>query len=73
VGLEDPYPYHILGSQGLSWVRRAPISDSARRRDFGRLLRIVTDGLKNHPRDKGLAQLAEDLEREYLLTVAVDQ
>lgn len=72
-GAEDPYPYHILGSQGLSWVRRAPISDGARRRDFGRLLRIVRDGLKNHPRDKGLAQLAEDLEREYLLTAAVGQ
>ena len=72
-GSDDPYPYHVLGSQGLSWVRRALVSDSARRRDFGRLLRIVRDGLKNHPRDKGLAQLADDLEREYLLTTAVDQ
>lgn len=72
-GAEDPYPYHILGSQGLSWIRRAPISDSARRRDLARLLRVVKEGLKNHPREKGLAQLAEDLERDYLLTTAVDQ
>jgi tetratricopeptide (TPR) repeat protein len=65
-GKGDPYPYHVLGSQGLSWVRRAVLSSDEKGTLLGRLLQIVKEGMRYHPRQRELAQLFEDLEREYL-------
>jgi hypothetical protein len=66
-GKDDFYPYHVLGSQGLAWVRRAVLSSDEKGRELARLLQIVRDGIKQHPRQHELRQLAEDLERGYLL------
>jgi hypothetical protein len=67
-GRDDAYVYHVIGSQGLSWIRRAYVSTTDRGRELGRLLAIVKEGKKFHPRAKELAQLADDIEKEYLLT-----
>jgi len=66
-GKDDPYPYHVLGSQGLGWIRRAIISKDEKARELARLLQIVRGGAKRHPKHFDLRQLAEDLEREYLM------
>lgn len=62
----NEYPYHVLGSQGLAWSRRA-ISDS---RERGRFLKYlvdsVTKGYKKFPRNRELETLLEELKREYL-------
>jgi len=66
-GRNDHYPYHVLGSQGLSWVRRAPMGKDEKARLLTRLRQVVGEGLKYHPKQKELQQLARDLQREHLL------
>jgi tetratricopeptide (TPR) repeat protein len=67
-GAGDSYPYHVLGSQGMSWVRRASLLPERRATILRRLLDAVKEGVKFHPRTQELRQLQEDLEREYLMT-----
>ena len=71
-GRTDPRPYHILGSQGLAWVRRAIIGRDEQARLLSGLLYRVKEGIKHHPRQRDLRQLAEDIEREYLMTTVPD-
>ncbi|HEY6140366.1 MAG TPA: SIR2 family protein [Thermoanaerobaculia bacterium] len=71
-GKDDAYPYHVIGSQGLSWLRRAIIGPDERGREFAALLSIVREGANYHPRAADLRQLCSDLEREYLM-IAVPQ
>jgi tetratricopeptide (TPR) repeat protein len=68
-GDTDSYPYHVLGSQGLGWVRRAVISKEEKRNTLSRLERIVGDGIKLHPLEKDLIQLQQDIKKEILMTV----
>ncbi len=70
-GRQDSYPYHVLGSQGLSFVRRAPFTAVERSVLLSDLLGQVKQGLQFHPDNAELRQLRDDLEREYLLQ-AVD-
>lgn len=67
-GAGDAYPYHVLGSQSLSWVRRANLQPETRARILRRLLDAVKEGVEFHPRRQELRQLQDDLEREYLMT-----
>ncbi len=67
-GHRDRYPYHVLGSQGLSWSRRAPISDLARRT----LLRGILDVVSDHPRADELRQLQSDLRKDWLMTAVAN-
>jgi tetratricopeptide (TPR) repeat protein len=60
-GRIDSYPYHILGSQGLSWVRKAILSTDEKARLLARLLKTVEQGVAYHPRHNDLKQLAEDI------------
>ena len=72
-GKQDPYPYHVLGSQGLSSpARRAIISRSQKRMLLERLHHFLKQGLQRHPRRSELQQLSSDLQREILLTTVVD-
>ena len=66
-GRKDSYPYHVYGSQGLRWARRAPLSSEQRKVLVGQLLEAVRSGRKFHPKQRDLRQLEEDLHREYLL------
>ena len=64
----NPYPYHVLGSQGIAWARRG-IASPERRRDF--LLTIkdaLEDGCRRHPKHQWLQKLYEDVKREWLMT-----
>lgn len=67
-GKADYYPYHVYGSQGLSWIRRAILSRDKKAQILSRLLYVLKEGVKFHPTQSELRQLAEDLEREYLMT-----
>jgi hypothetical protein len=65
-GDADFYPFHVYGSQGLRWARRAPISNSDRIVLLRRLRSVVDDGIAKHRYNRDLAQLRDDLEQEYL-------
>jgi hypothetical protein len=65
-GKRDSYPYHVLGSQGLAWSRRAPMSGEDRASLLRELLETVREGRKNHPRHSDLQVLDFDLYAEYL-------
>jgi hypothetical protein len=66
-GSTDPYPYHVIGSQGLAWVRQAPLARDEKLRRLERLRFFVDAGVRLHPRDDALKQLAKDLQASYLL------
>ena len=66
-GKSDSYPYHVLGSQGLSWIRRAVMSKDAKARELSRLAKIVEEGCSHHAKEKSLQQLLADLRKEYLM------
>lgn len=61
-----PYPYHVLGSQGLSWARRAINSSREREHYLRKILKRVEEGCAKYPREAELEQLQEDLRREYM-------
>lgn len=65
-GQTDSYPYHVLGSQGLSWSRRGVFGSDARGRYLRDLIAIVEEGLKRHPSSDDLTLLLSDVRREYL-------
>jgi hypothetical protein len=65
-GATDAYPYHVLGSQGLAWTRRAPISDRDKVEMLERLRATLSAGIRNHRANDELKQLGSDLEKEYL-------
>lgn len=71
-GKYDPYPYHVLGSQGLAWARRGIPTKLARQEFLGGLLDLLQEGCRRHPLSEELSKLAEDLKRERLLTVVSD-
>ena len=69
----SPYPYHVLGSQGLAWSRRG-IQDSRERETFLKyLVAVLAKGCKRFPRQKELQTLLEGLQREYLSIAVVGQ
>lgn len=66
-GRRDSYPYHVMGSQGLAWARRALVSDDEKVRILERLRAVVGEGRRLHPARRELDQLAGDVEKEYLM------
>lgn len=69
----DSYPAHVMGSQGLSWVRQAPLTQDEKLGILARLRGVVDQALHHHPASGDLRQLSRDLEQEYLLVGAVRQ
>jgi hypothetical protein len=65
-GIRDSYPFHVYGSQGLRWVRRAQLTGTARTSMLERLLHVVENGRRLHPRDDNLNGLETKLRQEYL-------
>ncbi|MCY4597998.1 MAG: hypothetical protein OXC19_24765 [Bryobacterales bacterium] len=60
------FPYHVLGSQGLSWSR-VGIVDSREKSEFlAMLVKHMESAEKNHPKNAQIAQLATAVKREYL-------
>jgi len=73
-GRTDPYPYHVMGSQGLSWVRRGLMSDAEKVQTLERLRSALQEAREFHPTQRDIQQLSDDLERAYLLlAVPADQ
>jgi hypothetical protein len=68
-GKNDYYPYHVLGSQGLSWARRAVMSTDEKIRLLQRIFNIVQEGVKYHPKQRELDQLAKDIDKQRLMMV----
>jgi hypothetical protein len=61
-----PYPYHVLGSQGLAWARRAIKGSLEKERYLRKIIKRVEDGHKKYPREAELEKLLEDLRNEYM-------
>ena len=68
-GDSDAYPFHVLGSQGLAWVRRTCRSGSEIRERLGYYRDVVGQGCGKHPANRDLRRLYRDIEREMLETV----
>ncbi len=62
----DPYPYHILGSQGLAWSRRGITDPKERERYLRKLTAVLEEGSNKHPAELDLKNLLQDVKREYL-------
>lgn len=69
-GDTDYYPYHVLGSQGLAWSRRARTTDE-RRRLLLYYENLLEQGVDKHPFRRDLEQLRRAIQRDLLLTAAV--
>jgi hypothetical protein len=65
-GISDSYPYHVLGSQGLSWARRGIPGSVEKERYLGKLTKRIEEGVGRHPYASDLRQLLEDLRKDYL-------
>ena len=69
-GKKTPYPYHVLGSQGRTWTRRAQLSGMEKRIFIRELVEYVGDGIRWHPWERSLTRLKQELRRDELLTVS---
>lgn len=67
-GKVDSYPYHVVGSQGLAWARRADLGARDKRELLTYLIETVKKGYDIHPKVKRLRTLLDDLQKEYLMT-----
>ena len=66
----DPYAYHILGSQGLAWVRHRVTDVSEKEMYLGGLMAMLDVGRNKNARSRDLENLFNDVKYEYLkLTV----
>jgi hypothetical protein len=68
IGGRDNYPWHVYGSQMLSWLRRAPLGEDERARRLEGVLRKLEDGLELHRGNRELTVLRADVEKQWLLT-----
>lgn len=71
-GNVESHSFHIYGSQGLSWARRAPVTRDARLMLLKRLLTAVDKGLELHSKNSELQRLREDLRRECMMASVSD-
>jgi hypothetical protein len=68
IGQRDPYPYHVLGSQKLSYIRRwVPLEDQAE--TLRELYAEIEPGAKLHKLASHLRALLQDIKRAELDTV----
>jgi hypothetical protein len=70
----DPYPYHVLGSQGIAWSRAGLVAGSQEKERYLRkLMARIDEGCRKYPRAKELEKLHGDLKQEYLGIAASPQ
>ncbi|MBZ5650807.1 MAG: hypothetical protein LAO18_10020 [Acidobacteriia bacterium] len=70
--IATPYPYHVLGNQGLAWARRGIQSPDERGKYLRTLQRRLEEGCAKYPKEVELRQLLDGIKREYL-SIAVPQ
>ncbi len=69
-GATTPYPFHVLGNQGLAWARYGGTLEGIAKRAFlERLRELAGRGLELHPWSRELRDLCDALKKESLLTV----
>jgi hypothetical protein len=66
VGERDPYPYHVLGSQGLSWARRGIPSSIEKEQFLREITAQLENGCRHHPRATELKGILEAVKQEHL-------
>ena len=66
-GDRDSYPYHVLGSQGLRWVRRSHLSRDEKVRVVTGIRAIVKEGVRKHGQNAELKQLDRDIDQAFML------
>lgn len=66
-GKRDAYPYHVIGSQGLRWARRAPMGRDVKVAFYEFLRSCLKEGRAFHAESRELSQLSEDIEHDYLM------
>jgi tetratricopeptide (TPR) repeat protein len=65
--LNDPYPYHILCSQTLVWIRTWVTKPQQKKKELEALKEYIREGRERFPWNKRIEQLEEDIHREYLM------
>jgi hypothetical protein len=65
-GERDPYPYHVLGSQGLAWARRGIASSIEKEQFLREIGSHLENGCRHHPRAAELKSLLEAVRQEHL-------
>jgi hypothetical protein len=68
-GKIDSYPYHIIGSQGISWVHRASLSRIDKHGILEELRAKMDEAERYHPRNEEIKRLKRDVNYEYMRTV----
>ena len=63
---ESYHAYHVLGSQGLHYARRARLTFEEKCHLMEGLVKTVDQGVKRHEYSPELRRLRDDLQREYL-------
>lgn len=72
-GRSDPYPFHVLGSQGLSWIRRAPMPRERRIQLLAHFRELLRQGVRWHPYREELRGLYKDVDGAYLSMSVVEE
>lgn len=72
-GRQDSYPFHIFGSQGLAWAKRAPLAPEEKRVLLQRIRAVMDEAKKHHPEDRGLKKLAMDVDTTYFNLAVSDE
>jgi hypothetical protein len=64
--LIDPYPYHILCSQYLIWIRKWVTKYDMKKKEFEKLLAYSKEGKARYPENEKLEKLHDEIFKEYL-------
>ena len=72
-GVLDSYPYHVIGSQGLSWARHGIVEMRSKEIYLRRIDAILTDGITKHARSPELQTLRNDVKRAILMLAVPGQ
>ena len=65
-GKLDPYPYHVLGTQGLNWAKRGIKDITERKKYLENLLSILKKGVENHKHSGELKEIRDKVQSEIL-------
>jgi len=66
-GKTDAYPYHVLGSQVLGWIRKSPMDKEKKRSLLKEVKGLLEEGAARHRSKRyNLPQLALEIQRETL-------
>lgn len=71
-GDTDAYPFHVMGNQGLNWLRESSLGTDEAQTLLARLRYVANEGLRLHPRDAVLRLLERDLDAARLALAAIE-